>query len=124
MEEVDIVAAGSNATGAPPLDYGWPQREGLLGSAISGAPQSGTNPFTGATTINPIQTFQHTAAGNASVGGYVYRGSVVSLQGKYFYSDFVTGRIWQLDFDPSTSISSFNGHNGTLPHRSIRSGMH
>ena len=48
------------------------------------------------------------------IGGYVYRGPIEELQGKYFYSDFVrTGRIWSLDFDRDTNPTNYDGDNGT-----------
>jgi hypothetical protein len=113
VEEVNFLKAGSNAAG-PPADFGWPQREGTQGSGVSGAPQTRTNPFTGATALEPVRQFTHTAGGNAVIGGYVYRGPVASLAGKYFYADYVSGRVWQLDFDRDTDPSAFNGNNGTL----------
>jgi hypothetical protein len=72
------------------------------------------NPFTGAPTVGPVRQFGHTAGGNAIIGGYVYRGPVAELAGKYFYADFVPGRVWQLDFNRDTNPSAFNGANGTL----------
>jgi len=114
-EEVSYVKAGTNGTG-PPVDLGWPQREGNTESDISGAPNSTVNPFTGAPSLEPLQQFPHDGGGEAVIGGYVYRGPVQELQGKYFYSDFVTtgnaAQFWTLDFDRSTSPSSYNGNNG------------
>ena len=50
------------------------------------------------------------------IGGYLYRGPVQELQGKYLYADFVTtgnaAQIWTLDFDRETNTSSYNGNNG------------
>src|SRR5688572_18689593 len=112
-EELSFMKAGSNESG-PPVDYGWPQLEGTINSNISGAPHTSTNPFTGAISLKPIQQFPHAAGGNAIIGGYVYRGPVESLKGKYFYGDFVPGRVWQLGFDRDTNPSLFNGNNGTL----------
>ena len=42
----------------------------------------------------------------------VYRGPIESLRGVYFFSDFVTGRLWSLRFDHSDS-SQFDGNNFT-----------
>lgn len=114
-EEVSYLKAGSNTTG-PPVDFGWPQREGNQESDISGAPKGKTNPFTGATSLEPVQQFLHDGGGEAVIGGYVYRGPVQELQGKYFFADFVTtgnaAQFWKLDFDRNTSPGNYNGNNG------------
>ncbi len=111
VEEVDFLKAGSNANG-PPVDYGWPQKEGLNNSGVSGAPTTFVNPFTGVTALNPLQQYSH-SIGQASIGGYVYRGPISDLQGKYIHADFVSGKIWTLDFDRNTPPGSFNANNGT-----------
>jgi glucose/arabinose dehydrogenase len=111
-EEVDFLKAGSNASG-PPVDYGWPLYEATHLSGVPGAPQTTTNPFTHVTSLYPIQEWTHTG-GNAAIGGYVYRGPIPELQGKYFYADYVTGKIWMLDFDRDTDPATFNGTNGAL----------
>ncbi len=121
VEEVDIVKAGMNTgvgstvyNSKGPVDFGWPQKEGTSNSTtVSGAPNGLTNPFTGATSLLPIQQFTHTS-GNAVIGGYVYRGPVASLQGLYFYSDFVQGTVRELNFDPSTDPTAYTGANGTV----------
>jgi hypothetical protein len=116
VEEVSYLKAGSNANG-PPVDYGWPQREGTFGSNVSGAPESLVNPFTGVTALEPLQQFMHDGGGEAVIGGYVYRGPIAELQGKFFYSDFVTtgnaNQIWMLEFDRNTPVANYNGNNGT-----------
>jgi|GEM_PF-5813662 len=111
VEEVDFVKAGSNAAG-PPIDLGWPAREGTNNGWT--APYGLVNLATGVASTNPIRQFGHTSGGNAVIGGYLYRGPVAELQGRYFYGDFVPGSVFALDFDRSTSSSSFNGANGTV----------
>jgi hypothetical protein len=115
-EEVSFLKAGTNVTG-PPVDYGWPQREATSGSNLPDAPQTHVNPFTSVTSLGPLQQFPHDGGGEAVIGGYVYRGPVTALQGKYFYSDFVTtgnaNQIWMLDFDRNTPTANYNGNNGT-----------
>lgn len=114
-EEVSFLKAGTNVSG-PPVDFGWPQREGSEGSDISGAPKTTINPFTGAISLEPVQQFVHDGGGEAVIGGYVYRGPVQELQGKYLYADFVTtgnaAQFWSLDFDRNTNTASYNGNNG------------
>jgi glucose/arabinose dehydrogenase len=120
VEEVDFIPAGFN-TGVGstafnshgPVDFGWPEKEGTHASPVSGAPSGTTNPFTGATSVLPIQQFTHTA-GNAVIGGYVYNGPIASLKGQYFFSDFVQGNIRDLNFNPTTDPSIFNGANGSV----------
>jgi hypothetical protein len=60
-----------------------------------------------------LREYSH-SVGQAAIGGYVYHGPVPELQGKYFYADFVAGRIWMLDFDRNTDPATFHGTNGTL----------
>jgi glucose/arabinose dehydrogenase len=110
-EEVNFLKAGSNLT-APANDFGWPQWEGVHESNISGAPHTGTNPFTLAVSIRPIREYPQTEG--AVIGGHVYRGPIAELQGKYFYADFVLSKIWMLDFNRDTLVGNFNGANGTL----------
>ncbi len=81
MEEIDIVQKGKN--------YGWNILEGTL-------------------CFNPSQNCNRTGLempiweygrdqGNATIGGFVYRGSASpELTGSYIYGDYVSGRIWTL----------------------------
>jgi glucose/arabinose dehydrogenase len=105
-EEVDIIKKGNN--------YGWRIMEGF----------HCYNPSTDCDTtglILPIWEYGHNeTGGNSITGGYVYRGkNLPDLYGKYIYGDFVSGRIWALEYDgihpaknellleSRTSISSF-----------------
>ena len=66
----------------------------------------------------PVGSYGH-AGGSCSVtGGVVSRGSgVASLQGRYVYADFCSGRIWsmnaeamgmaRLEFETDLSVASF-----------------
>jgi hypothetical protein len=112
-EEVNFLKVGTNP-GGPPADFGWPQREATAGSGISGAPQAKVNPFTGVASLEPVQQYLHFGGGNAVIGGYVHRGPVASLNGKYVYADYVSGRVWQLDFNRDTDPGAFNGSNGIV----------
>jgi glucose/arabinose dehydrogenase len=111
-EEINFLKAGSSAAG-PPADFGWPQSEGVHDSGISGAPHSSVNPFTGVTSTRPLREYSH-VVGQAATGGYLYRGPIRELQGKYIFADFVAARIWMLEFDRNNAPASFNGANGTL----------
>lgn len=83
-EEVDVIEAGGN--------YGWNVTEGFH----CYQPSSGCNTEG---LIEPVAEYDH-SQGASITGGYVYRGSnVPPLAGKYVYGDFVSGRIWTLDYD-------------------------
>jgi hypothetical protein len=44
----------------------------------------------------PVAEYSH-SLGCSVTGGYVYRGaSVAAAQGRYFYGDYCSGRIWSL----------------------------
>ncbi len=101
-EEIDIVENGKN--------YGWNTREG----------SHDYKPGTNVTIIqDPIFEYSH-SVGDSITGGYVYRGSILTdLIGKYVYGDYVSGRIWALEYagdlvlnntllvDTNLKISSF-----------------
>ncbi|MDT0608536.1 PQQ-dependent sugar dehydrogenase [Croceitalea rosinachiae] len=85
LEEIDIVIKGGN--------YGWKLFEGT--SCFFGDCDA-------AGLIAPIFEYNQNNGDRSITGGYVYRGSEVgSLEGKYIYGDFVSGRIWSLAADGS-----------------------
>ncbi|MFI5237061.1 MAG: PQQ-dependent sugar dehydrogenase [Ignavibacteriales bacterium] len=82
-EEIDIIQSGKN--------YGWRCYEGNHVYDLSGCnyPEY----------TFPIWEYNH-SIGFSITGGYVYRGAnVPELQGKYIYGDYITKRIWALDYD-------------------------
>jgi glucose/arabinose dehydrogenase len=121
-EEVNV-QLGTSAGGE---NYGWRLREGVIATPTGGV--GGPKP-PGA--IDPIIDYPHSAglepcsgtpapfSGSAVTGGYVYRGPVAELQGRYFFGDFGTGNVWSLLFDGSdpsthdgTNYSDLDDHNG------------
>jgi len=97
-EEIDIIESGIN--------YGWHTMEGL----------QCFNPPNGCDTTGlrkPVFQYLH-SEGDASsiIGGFIYRGSKLpSLYGKYIFSDFVSGEIWNLNYDginPATRTLLFD----------------
>lgn len=54
---------------------------------------------------DPIHEYSH-AVGQSITGGYVYRGTALppSFRGRYFFADYVQGRVWSigLTINPST----------------------
>lgn len=112
-EEVSLVERGGN--------YGWRLREGAhCFNPSSNCPTAGL--------IDPVTEYDH-SLGNSITGGYAYRGpQATSLQGRYLFGDFGSGRIWawlpeaaaqprqptQLA-DTALNISSFGeGNDGEL----------
>ncbi len=108
-EEVNFQPAGS--TGGE--NYGWRLREGTIATPTPlppGTPVGGEKP-PGA--IDPIHEYAHSSQVpfRSISGGYVYRGPVAELQGKYFFADFSSANnIWSLRFDGSDP-SGFDGSN-------------
>jgi hypothetical protein len=131
-EEINFLPADPYDGSQLPYDFGYPQREGTTSGPFRSAGNTNIrwNLSGGGTvttnSVNPIQEGAHanfnatSTAGNveirstnrsAYIGGYVYRGPVAELQGQYFYSDFVQGNIFSLDFDANTPVASFSGTN-------------
>ncbi|MCH8568189.1 MAG: PQQ-dependent sugar dehydrogenase [Balneolales bacterium] len=75
------------------LNYGWNILEG------SNCYPAGTNCDPTGLEL-PVFEYNHNQGDRSITGGYVYRGSAnPSLFGKYIYGDFISGRIWALDYD-------------------------
>jgi hypothetical protein len=90
-EEIDLITKGGN--------YGWRVMEGSIFR-----PGGGKGDSTGL--IMPLADYDHTQ-GEAVIGGYVYRGHRrPDLVGIYFYSDWISGRIWTLRYDSAHVIAN------------------
>ena len=84
FEEISLHPAGTPGG----LNFGWDCREANLERSTS-ADCSG--PF-----VAPILDYARND-GQSVTGGYVYRGSAFpEFQGRYFFADFVQGRIWSI----------------------------
>jgi glucose/arabinose dehydrogenase len=84
-EEINLIAKGKN--------YGWRIMEA----------KHCYNPETNCDTtalVLPVWEYGHNDMGGFSItGGFVYSGeSAPGLKNKYIYADYVSGRIWQLEF--------------------------
>jgi glucose/arabinose dehydrogenase len=92
-EEIDYEPANRGGR-----NYGWRNREGAHDNVTSLPPAY--QPL-----IEPIHEYDHTV-GQSITGGYVYRGSALgpAFQGRYFFADFIQGRVWSLvlTIDPGT----------------------
>lgn len=109
-EEIDVIKAGTSGQ-----NFGWRYREGTIATPNVGKPKRAID-------IDPIYDYPHGSAPNAGqgesvIGGYVYRGPVTSLKGKYVFGDFISGGLWSLNTDGSNFqnltglLSSFGGVN-------------
>lgn len=96
-EEVNFASAAAGlGRGA---NYGWRVREGSIETPAVGGPlQPGM--------VDPVFDYGRSLGGSI-IGGYVYRGGAdASLDGKYVFGDFVSGRIWSLSGSTATELAS------------------
>ncbi|HYD48582.1 MAG TPA: PQQ-dependent sugar dehydrogenase [Terriglobales bacterium] len=105
IEEVDFQPAASGGG----ENYGWRLREGTIATpgGVGGPRPSGA--------IDPVYEYSHGGGalqGSTVTGGYVYRGPIAALQGRYLFADFSNSRVWTLRFDGS-SPAEFDGGNYT-----------
>lgn len=81
-------------------NYGWRLREGSIPTPGVPATPPAFGPL-----VTPIFEYDRTA-GRAVTGGFVYRGAALgrAYQGRYFFADYVTARVWSLGLavDPAT----------------------
>ena len=107
-EEIDYEPRGRGGR-----NYGWRLREGAH-------PNVQTLPAAFQPLIDPIHEYGRTL-GQSVTGGYVYRGRALGdrFRGRYFFGDYVSGRIWSLALtvNPSTgeaSASDLTDHTADL----------
>jgi glucose/arabinose dehydrogenase len=86
-------------------NYGWRNREGAHDNVT-------TLPPAYLPLIDPVFEYDR-ATGQSITGGYVYRGAALgaNFTGRYFFADFVAGRVWSiaLTVNPSTGEASASG---------------
>jgi glucose/arabinose dehydrogenase len=86
-EEVDVLRASTRR----PANFGWSVYEGRTRRRQSDVALNPAGPL-----VSPSLTYGH-GAGNCSItGGFVYRGSVRRLRGRYVFGDYCSGRIWSV----------------------------
>lgn len=107
-EEVDYEPAGRSGR-----NYGWRYREGAHDNVTSMPPAY--TPL-----VDPIHEYSH-SVGQSITGGFVYRGSALpsTYRGRYFFADYVQGRVWSLTLaiDPGTgaaTVSAVTEHTTDL----------
>ena len=71
-------------------NYGWRNREGMHDNVT-------TLPAAFQPLTEPIYEYDH-SAGQSITGGFVYRGRGLpaAYQGRYFFADYVRGRVWSI----------------------------
>jgi glucose/arabinose dehydrogenase len=83
-EEINLLEKGAN--------YGWRRRESLHPFGADG-----TGPK--AEFTDPVWEYHHDV-GKSITGGHVYRGKELpALEGYYLYADYVSGKLWGLEYD-------------------------
>ena len=84
-EEIDYEPRGRGGR-----NYGWRNREGAHDNVTNRPAAFG--PLT-----EPIFEYDH-SQGQSITGGYVYRGRALgsNYQGRYFFADYVQGRVWSV----------------------------
>jgi hypothetical protein len=99
-EEVSFAPAGTG-----PLNFGWSSREGF-----EECPGCNHSLLEGTTATDPIHAYSTATGGSAGgggggffkgsiTGGFVYRGTIPGLYGRYIYADYVVGEIRALTYD-------------------------
>jgi hypothetical protein len=112
-ETVDIVHRGAN--------YGYSWREGNeqlnADNHTSKLPEPDqiairVNDSTTAgmvTPTYPVVEYAHVkTGGDAITSGYVYRGKIAALRGKFIFGDITTGRIWSVNYDDMLAADDGN----------------
>lgn len=94
-EEINLIENGGN--------YGW--------SRFEANTVANSNVTINEATKFPIFYYNHNQGDVSITGGYVYRGSEItstnpSILSQYIFGDFVSGRVWSLDYNESTSVVS------------------
>jgi glucose/arabinose dehydrogenase len=112
-EEINYEPAGRGG-----VNYGWRNREGAHNNVTTLPPAF--QPL-----VDPIHEYSH-SVGQSITGGYVYRGSALgaTYRGRYFYGDFVSGRVWSiaLTVNASTGVAAASDqveHTTELSSRSV-----
>lgn len=106
-EEIDYEPANSGGR-----NYGWRYREGMHDHVTTLPPWS--QPLT-----DPIFEYGRTV-GQSITGGFVFRGGnlPVRFRGRYFFADYVAGRVWslglQIGADGEASAGSLEEHTAEL----------
>jgi len=106
-EEINFMPRGKGA-GA---NYGWRLREGAVetpAKGVGGAAPQGA--------VEPVYVYPHgglPTEGFSVTGGYVYRGPIEELQGRYIFADYQNPRIWSFRMNQGKA-DDFKDHTAEL----------
>lgn len=113
-EEINFMPKGEGA-GA---NYGWRLREGFIKTPAKGKKEvGGDKPEDN---VDPVYVYEHGSGptqGLSVTGGYVYRGSIPSLQGRYIFADYQIPRIWSFKLDDGKAVDFQNHSDDWKPNR-------
>jgi glucose/arabinose dehydrogenase len=87
IEEIDVLPAA----GPRPVNFGWSVYEGRSRRPRTDVVLNPTGPL-----LAPALTYGHARDNCSLTGGFVYRGSVRRLRGRYVFGDYCSGRIWSV----------------------------
>jgi len=95
FEEINLIENGKN--------YGWSRFEA---NSVANGDVTIDEP-----TTFPVFFYNRSQGDISITGGYVYRGTDISttspdINGKYVYGDYVSGRVWALDYNEITGDAS------------------
>jgi glucose/arabinose dehydrogenase len=108
FEEIDYEPRGRGGR-----NYGWRNREGAHDNVTNAPPAF-------LPLVDPIFEYDH-SAGASITGGFVYRGRALgpASQGRYFFADFISGRVWSValavDAAGEATVSNLINHRDELP---------
>ncbi|MDF1838835.1 MAG: PQQ-dependent sugar dehydrogenase [Planctomycetota bacterium] len=107
-EEVNFIPAGQGG-----VNLGWSVMEGpdcyVQTTCLPGALPCNDPGYTAA-----IHEYNHNAGDCSIIGGFVYRGIARPQdQGRYFYGDFCSKRVWSLRFD-GQQVSDIQEHTSSM----------
>jgi glucose/arabinose dehydrogenase len=102
-EEIDYEPRGAGGR-----NYGWRNREGSHDYVTSRPPAY-------LPLVDPVHEYDHNT-GQSVTGGYIYRGSALGAPhaGRYFFADFIQGRVWSILITSTTSSSGLVEHTSEL----------
>ena len=87
-EEIDVLPASARQ----PVNFGWSVYEGRTRRRDAEVALNETGEL-----LSPALTYATGAGHNCAItAGYVYRGSVPRLRGRYVFGDYCSGRIWSV----------------------------
>jgi len=100
-EEIDFQPGDSDGG----ENYGWRIREGDIATPTGGV--GGPAPRNHVPPVYDYTRGGGTFEGNSVVGGYVYRGPDPEVDGRYFFADTISSRLWSFDpADPDGTIAN------------------